>query len=122
MSIVLDHTIVRARDKARSARFFAKLLGLEVGAVAGPFVPVRVNAELTFDFDDRNEFTASHYAFLLDNETFDQALARIRASTVEYGSGRFAGWDHAVDDRPDGRTVYVRDQDGHSYELIAPSR
>ena len=40
MSIQLNHTIVAARDKAASARFLAGLLGLEVGAPYGPFIPV----------------------------------------------------------------------------------
>ena len=29
MTIVLDHTIVPARDKEESARFFARIFGLE---------------------------------------------------------------------------------------------
>jgi len=29
MAIVLDHTIVSARDKEASARFFAEMLGLD---------------------------------------------------------------------------------------------
>ena len=29
MAIVLDHTIVPARDKVASARFFARIFGLE---------------------------------------------------------------------------------------------
>ena len=48
MTIVLDHTIVRARDKGRSARFFADLLGLDVGEPSGPFAPVRVNTDVNW--------------------------------------------------------------------------
>jgi catechol 2,3-dioxygenase-like lactoylglutathione lyase family enzyme len=39
MSIELNHTIVWARDKEASARFFADLLGLPVEPRSGPFVP-----------------------------------------------------------------------------------
>lgn len=51
--IVLDHTIVPVSDRAAGARFFAELMGWAVGDPTGPFVPVRVNENLTFDFDDR---------------------------------------------------------------------
>jgi catechol 2,3-dioxygenase-like lactoylglutathione lyase family enzyme len=40
MTIVLNHTVVRARNKQRSARFFADLLGLVAGDPVGPFAPV----------------------------------------------------------------------------------
>jgi hypothetical protein len=53
--IVLNHTIVRASNKNESARFFADLVGLTVGNPSGPFAPVRVNGDLTFDFDDRQD-------------------------------------------------------------------
>lgn len=116
--IVLNHTIVRARDKQRSAQFLAWLLELEVGAPAGPFVPVRVNQSLTLDFDDRHELYPGHYAFLVDDDTFDRVLERLQGSTVDYGSGVAGGWDRAIHHLNGGRGVYVRDPDGHSYELF----
>ncbi|NUP09146.1 MAG: VOC family protein [Polyangiaceae bacterium] len=116
--IVLNHTIVRARDKVRSATFFAELFGLELGAPSGPFVPVRVNGDLTLDFDDRHEFVPGHYAFLVDEETFDAVMARLRGSAIEYGSGHAGGWDWEINHLGGGRGVYVRDPDGHSYEVF----
>lgn len=53
MTIVLNHTVVPVADKHRGARLLAALLGLEVGEPTGPFAPVRINDDLTFDFDDR---------------------------------------------------------------------
>ncbi len=61
--IVLDHTIVPVADKLRGAQLLGELIGVEPDAPAGPFVPVRVNAELTFDIDDRFGARAGHYAF-----------------------------------------------------------
>lgn len=119
MSIVLNHTIVRARDRHRAAAFLAQVLGLTVGGQAGPFVPVRINDELTLDFDDRPPFHAGHYAFLIDDATFDAVLARLRQDpTIDYGSGPEHGWDHRINHLGGGRGVYVRDPDGHSYELF----
>jgi catechol 2,3-dioxygenase-like lactoylglutathione lyase family enzyme len=118
MAIVLHHTIIRSRDKQRSARFFAELLGLQVGEPAGPFIPVQVNEALTFDFDDRHEFVSGHYAFLVDDPTFDHAMQKLQAGGIIFGSGRTIGWDQEIEHRNGGRTVYVQDPDGHSYELF----
>ncbi len=38
--VQLNHTAVYARDRRRSAEFLAGILGLEVGAPFGPFLPV----------------------------------------------------------------------------------
>ena len=37
MAITLDHTIVPAHDKEASARFFAKIYGLEYDGLMGHF-------------------------------------------------------------------------------------
>ena len=69
MTIILNHTIVPVADAQRGAQFLADLLGLPVSPPAGPFVPVRINDDLTFDFDDRLGARAGHYAFLVDDAT-----------------------------------------------------
>jgi len=51
MTIRLDHTIVPAKDKVASAKFFAEIFGLTVSP-AGHFAPVQINESLTFDFAD----------------------------------------------------------------------
>ena len=119
MPIVLDHTIVPCRDKAASARFFAALMGVSPSPPEGPFVPVRVNAELAFDFDDRGgPFEPHHYGFRVDDATFDDALARLKASGATFGSGPAGGWDGEIDRSGGGRRIYVRDDNGHTYELF----
>jgi catechol 2,3-dioxygenase-like lactoylglutathione lyase family enzyme len=117
MTIVLNHTIVPVGDKHRGASFLADLLGVAVGAPAGPFVPVLVNGDLTFDFDDRFGARPGHYAFLVDDATFDAALALARASELSWGSApRLA--DRQINRLGGGRGVYVRDPDGIAYELF----
>jgi catechol 2,3-dioxygenase-like lactoylglutathione lyase family enzyme len=124
MTIVLNHTIIPARDKQASARFFADLLGLRVAQPAGPFAPVRVNDDLTLDFDDLHEFVPGHYAFLVDDETFDRVLERLEhaGTDIDFGAGVDGGWNRQINRLNGGRGVYVRDPDGHSYELftVAP--
>ncbi|MGR6912731.1 VOC family protein [[Actinomadura] parvosata] len=119
MGIVLNHLIVPAADKHASAAFLAGLLGVEAGPPAGPFVPVRVNGDLTLDFDDRRDPQPGHYAFLVDDGTFDAVLGRLEADAgIDYGSGPMHGWDRRINRLGGGRGVYVRDPDGHSYELF----
>src|SRR5436190_14374537 len=62
MSIVLDHTIVPAHDKEESARFFARIFGLEYKGPVSHFAPVKINDTLTIDFDNWESFERHHYA------------------------------------------------------------
>jgi catechol 2,3-dioxygenase-like lactoylglutathione lyase family enzyme len=117
MTIVLNHTIVPVADRQRGARLLADLLGLRVGAPAGPFVPVRINDDLTFDFDDRLGARPGHYAFLVDDDTFDRALDRAQRDDLEWGSAPRVV-DRQINHLGGGRGVYVRDPDGIAYEFF----
>ncbi|WP_328388695.1 VOC family protein [Nocardia sp. NBC_00416] len=117
--VVLNHTIVPVLDRWVGARFFAEMLGLEVGAPAGPFVPVHVNAELTFDFDERGRVEPGHYGFLVDDATFDDLMRRLAVRPgAPFGSGPENGWDRGINHLGGGRGVYVRSPEGHSYEFF----
>jgi catechol 2,3-dioxygenase-like lactoylglutathione lyase family enzyme len=56
MTIILNHTIVPARDKRAAAQFFARIFGLHADPKDGHFAPVRINDTLTLLFDDDEEF------------------------------------------------------------------
>src|SRR6476661_1274961 len=118
MLIVLNHTIVPARDKVAAAEFFADLFGLPFEGVQGPFAPVRVNDSLTLDFDDADTVEPHHYGFLVDDEAFDAILARVRAAGVPHGAGLETGYDSQINHNGGGRGVYFADPNGHSYELL----
>ena len=117
MTIVLNHTIVPVGDSHRGAHFLAELLGVVVQPAAGPFVPVRVNDDLTLDFDDRFGARPGHYAFLVDDATFDRALDLVQESTFDWGSAP-RQVDRQINHLSGGRGVYVRDPDGVAYELF----
>ena len=74
MEITLNHTIVPAHDKEASASFFANIFGLEYSGVKGHFAPVRINDNLTLDFDNRDEFDWHHYAFKVGETEFDEVF------------------------------------------------
>ena len=118
MAIVLDHTIVPARDKEASARFFAEMFGLEYKGTSGHFAPVYVNDSLTFDFDNREGFESHHYAFYIGDEEFDAILARVKAAGRSFGSGPFSPEDGQINTRRGGRGFYFADLDGHLLEVM----
>jgi catechol 2,3-dioxygenase-like lactoylglutathione lyase family enzyme len=123
MSVQLNHTIVSARDKHASAAFLADLLGLEVGKENGPFVPIDLANGVTLDYMNRDDVTSQHYAFLVDDERFDAAHARL----LEQGVPTFADPDHhepdSINTRWGGRGCYFPDPVGHNMEIFtrAPS-
>jgi hypothetical protein len=120
MPIVLDHTIVPARNNRSAATFFAELMGLGVSPPSGPFLPVVINESLTFDFDERVQVVAGHFGFLVDDDTFQAVLDRLaKWPAIDFGSGPENGWDRQINTIGGGRGVYVRDPDNdHTYELF----
>ena len=86
MSIKLNHTIVPAKDKDAAASFFAKIFGLKYDGPMGHFAPVRVNDELTLDFDNAESFEPHHYAFHVSDDEFDAIFQRIQEAGLTWGS------------------------------------
>jgi len=121
MTIVLDHTIVPARDKEESARFFARIFGLAYDGTHSHFAPVRVNETLTLDFDTDDDFKMHHYAFKVSEAEFDAIFGRVKADGVVYGSGPTSLSDMAINERRGGRGFYFRDPDGHVLEVMTRS-
>jgi catechol 2,3-dioxygenase-like lactoylglutathione lyase family enzyme len=118
-SIELDHTIVPARDKERAARFFARIFDLPYQGPAGPFVAVRVNDGLTFDFDDRwQRFEPHHYAFRVGEGDFEAILARVRVEGIPFGSAPWARTDGRLSESNGVRRFYFDDPDGHVLEAF----
>ena len=87
MPIFLDHTIVPAHDKEASARFFARIFGLEYKGPWGHFAPVKVNETLSLDFDNREVVEHHHYAFITSDDEFDVIFKRVQDEGLAYGSG-----------------------------------
>ena len=118
MAIVLDHTIVPARDKEASARFFAQIFGLSYDGPKGHFAPVRINEALTLDFDNRERFENHHYAFHISDAEFDAILERVKAAGRKWGSGPGSHEDGQINTRRGGRGFYFADLDGHLLEVM----
>ena len=117
MTITLNHTIVPARDKEASARFFADIFGLMYEGASGHFAPVRVNESLTLDFDDADGFDVHHYAFHVSDEEFDAVLKRVQEAGLSFGSDPW-NRDGKLNDWNGGRGFYFDDPNGHVLELM----
>ena len=130
MSISLNHTVVPARNKRASAEFLAGILGLAVGEPIGPFIPVSIGSMsldyADIDFADRGvtEVVAQHYAFEVDEQSFDRIFERIVAAGLRYYAEphvphRFGEINTS---RCGGRAVYFDDPDGHVIEVMTTTQ
>jgi catechol 2,3-dioxygenase-like lactoylglutathione lyase family enzyme len=119
MSIRLNHTIVAARDKKTAARFLAEILGLPAPALVGPFAMVRVSDDTSLDYvDNGGEITSQHYAFLVDENEFDEIFERIRAQGLRYWADPGRREREQINTWDGGRGVYFDDPNGHLLEII----
>lgn len=120
MAIVLNHTIVPAKDKQASAQFFARIFGLPyaTGDAHGHFAPVKVSDTLTLLFDNAERFETLHYAFHVSDAEFDAIFGRVRQDGLTYGSAPWSLADGNLNDWGGGRGVYFCDPDGHVLELM----
>ncbi len=119
MTVELNHTIVHAHDKRASAAFLADILGVEVGPDWGPFAPVHLGNGVSLDYEDiAGDISPQHYAFLVDDETFDRGLAKLRAGGHEIWADPAARQAGQINHRFGGRGFYFRDPSGHFLELI----
>jgi catechol 2,3-dioxygenase-like lactoylglutathione lyase family enzyme len=118
MAIVLDHTIVPAKDKVASAEFFAEIFGLTVKPGQGHFAQVRINESLTFDFADEPVPRSHHYAFHISEAEFVAIFDRVKTKGVAYGSGPYNHTDGQIYTRRGGRGFYFEDPNGHLLEVM----
>ncbi|WP_030195949.1 VOC family protein [Streptomyces sp. NRRL S-87] len=121
MSVELNHTIIHAHDNHAAAAFLARILGLEVGAEWGPFVPVATANGVTLDFatvPDGVEVTPQHYAFLISETEFDAAFGRIRELGLTYWADPHGRHPGEINRNDGGRGLYFRDPSGHGMEII----
>lgn len=123
MTVTLEHLIVPAHDREKSARFLADLLGLEylgLGSTAGPpaFARVRVGPT-TLDFVDADGFEAGHYAFQVGDEELDAILARVEAAGLTFYADPGHEKPSELNDWNGGRGFYFSEPDGgHNLELL----
>lgn len=119
MAVQLNHTIVWCTDKRRSSAFLAEMLGLPDPVPFSHFLVVPLDNGVSMDFKEQNAPIAlQHYAFLVDDATFDAGLARIVAKGLPYWADPEQRQPGEINRHWGGRGVYFPAPDGHVLELI----
>ncbi|MFD8974525.1 MULTISPECIES: VOC family protein [Streptomyces] len=119
-AIQLNHTVVHSYDRSLSAHFLADILGLEVGAPFGPFLPVDLSNGVTLDYYESKgaQIQPQHYAFLVPDEGFDAMIDRLEAAGVTYYADPGHTEPGKVNGLFGGRGAYFDDPDGHNMEIM----
>lgn len=119
MSVELNR-VHAALFHRESAEFLAGILGLEAGPEAGRFVPVETANGVTLDFATVPDeaITTRHYAFLVSDEEFDAAFARIRERGITYYADPHLKSAGEINHHYGGRGLYLLDPAGHGMEII----
>jgi catechol 2,3-dioxygenase-like lactoylglutathione lyase family enzyme len=119
VSVQLNHTIVSCRNQQQSAAFLSEILGLPPASRFGRFLVVEADNGVSLDYAETSgPITAQHYAFLVGEEDFDAAFARIRGQDVSYWADPGRTQPGAVNHRDGGRGLYFEDPDGHLLEIL----
>lgn len=119
MSVEFDHAIVLTRDREESARFLARVLGLEVGEPAGMFQPVTTANGVTLDFATVDaDIPAQHYAFLVSEDEFDAILTRLVDAGIPVQADPHGRRPRRVNRDDGGHGVCFPDPAGHGLEAI----
>jgi catechol 2,3-dioxygenase-like lactoylglutathione lyase family enzyme len=118
MTVELNHTIIPTKNKWKSAKFLAEILGLEAGPEWSHFVPVRTSNGVTLDFAEAAEFRRQHYAFLVSEQEFDSALSRIKSAGIAFYADFNRDGHGQINHLYGGRGCYFEDLDGHLMEII----
>ncbi|MCF7549045.1 VOC family protein [Pseudonocardia sp. WMMC193] len=123
MPVTFNHTIVAARDRTESARFFQEIFEAASAPSWGPFTNVLLDGGVLIQFADLPveaypEIQNQHYAFLVDDALFDRAYRRLRDKGVEHWADPQMRRPGETNTGHGGRGVYFRDPAGHFLEMI----
>jgi catechol 2,3-dioxygenase-like lactoylglutathione lyase family enzyme len=120
MTIAFNHTIIAARDRRESSSFFARIFGLPEPTTWGPFEIVTLDHGVFVQFAEPGvaEIQMQHYAFLVDDASFDAIYARLLAAGIDHAADPRWTMPGRINTNHGGRGVYFRDPAGHGLEVI----
>lgn len=119
MTVTFNHTIIAAKDRNESARFFRELLELPEAPSWGVFTNIQLDDGVLLQFAEPPvEIQMQHYAFLVDDDLFDRAYRRLCDCGIEYWADPHLQHPGEINHEHGGRGVYFKDPAGHGIELI----
>lgn len=118
MSVTLNHTIVHARDKTKTAIFLTEILGLAKHRNLAHFCVVQVGETSLDLLETSGQISSRHFAFLVTEPEFDEIFQRLEARGIAYWADPFQRQPNAINHWDDGRGVYFEDPNGHLLEVI----
>ena len=119
MTISFNHTIIAAKDRNESARFFREIFELPEAPSWGPFTNVQLEDGVLLQFAEPPvDIQMQHYAFLVDDGLFDRAYARLQGNGIEHWADPQMQLAGQTNSEHGGRGVYFKDPAGHGLEMI----
>lgn len=119
MTIELNHIIIWCSDRMRSSAFLAEMLGRPAPEDFMDFMVVDLDNNVSVDFKQKDgPIALQHYAFLVDDATFDAIHGRISARGLDHWADPARTMPGAINHYYGGRGVYFPDPDGHLLEAI----
>jgi catechol 2,3-dioxygenase-like lactoylglutathione lyase family enzyme len=120
MPVLLNHTIVGARDGEAAARWFADLFGVAEPSQFGPFWEIATDNGVSLDFMSYGDHPVAgqHYAFLVTEDDFTAIYGRIVERSLDHWADPHQHQPGAINHHDGGRGVYFVNPDGHLLEII----
>ena len=89
MTVTFNHTIVAAKDRNESAKFFRELFELPEAPSWGPFTNVQLDEGVLLQFAELprvDDIQMQHYAFLVDDDLSTGHTPASRPRVLSTGS------------------------------------
>lgn len=119
MPASFNHTIIAAKDRAESASLYRDLLEAKDAPSWGLFTNLQLTDGVLLQFAEPPvEIQMQHYAFLVDDELFDRACARLVERGITHWADPQMRRTGEINNEHGGRGVYFKDPAGHAVELI----
>jgi catechol 2,3-dioxygenase-like lactoylglutathione lyase family enzyme len=119
MPVSFNHTIIASTDQAAAVEFYRELFEVPEAPSWGPFRNIQLPDGVLLQFTQPPvEIQMQHYAFLVDDDLFDRAYARLRARNIEHWADPQMQRPGETNTEHGGRGVYFKDLSGHAIEII----
>jgi catechol 2,3-dioxygenase-like lactoylglutathione lyase family enzyme len=119
MSASFNHTIIAAKDRAESAAFYRDMLEVADAPSWGFFTNLQMADGVLLQFAEPPvDIQMQHYAFLVDDELFDRAYARLVERGIPHWADPQLQRENEWNTEHGGRGVYFFDPAGHAIEIL----